>query len=65
MWRREVWASLMKMYLDVWVPIRLGYYYQRSKRFGATYPNERILGVANGGQGAQVEDDCELGLLQG
>lgn len=28
------------------------------------HPNERVLGVADGGEGAEVKDDGELGLLQ-
>lgn len=29
-----------------------------------THPNQRILGVANGSEGAEVEDQGELSILQ-
>lgn len=29
-----------------------------------THPNERVFGVAYGGEGAEVEDKGELGFLQ-
>lgn len=35
------------------------------EKHSGTYPNERILGVADSGEGAEVEDEGELGLLQG
>lgn len=38
---------------------------QHAGKTHCTYPNERILGVSNSGEGAEVEDEDELGLLQG
>lgn len=30
-----------------------------------THPNQRVLGIPNGGEGAEVEDESELCLLWG
>lgn len=51
--------------------MKLGYYSEHyfvicnKEKHSGTYPNERILGVADSGEGAEVEDEGELGLLQG
>lgn len=35
------------------------------EKHSGTHPNERVLGVANGGEGAEVEDKDELGFFLG